>query len=174
MLHPPNVPVPNRSPGLDCQSRQLIPDLLACRTRVAPCLGEVAPTAAMDLLFADTLPPNMTPLSVHEVRFDRPCIIKAFRVVCEGECPHPEISFEGRTPPTALAIELYGSKHGPGVSLCTALLSEPHRRQNLNSPSVIHAIAESAASMPIDYLVIRFVARSSRARPCRRADHHGA
>ena len=113
------------------------------------------------LLFAGTLSPNEVPNSVHEVRFDRPVVLRAFRIVCEGEAPHPEISFQGRTPPTALNVELFGSRHRPGASLCTALLSEPHRRANLNSPSVIHQLGEAAASTLVDYLVIRCAARST-------------
>jgi len=111
----------------------------------------------LTLLYADTLEANTTPQSVHEVRFSRPVTIRAFRVVCEHEWPHREIRFEGRTPPVALNLELFGCRHGTSAKLCTSLMSEPHKRTNLNSPSVIHALGEVAASTPIDYLVIRCV-----------------
>ena len=45
----------------------------------------------LHLLLAETFPPNTVPDSIHEVRFERPCIVKAFRIVSEGERPHPEL-----------------------------------------------------------------------------------
>ena len=125
----------------------------ACVPRSSCARGGMA--SENQLLFAETLAPNTTPQTVHEVRFERPCLVRAFRVVCEGEFPHSEISFEGRTAPTVLTLELFGCRHGAKAGLCTALLAEPHRRQNLTAPSAIYALGEAAASTPIDYLVIR-------------------
>lgn len=109
----------------------------------------------MDLLYADTLAPNTTPVSVHEIRFRRPCILKRFRIVAEGERPHTEIPFEGRTPNTSLTIELFGCQHGAGATLCKPLLDAPHRRQSIAGQSPLLVLNEAAASTPIDYLVVR-------------------
>ena len=110
----------------------------------------------MTLLYCDTLAPNTTPVSVHEIRFNKPVHIHSFRIVCDGERPHPEIPFQGRTPNASLKIELFGCHHGK-AKLCAALLDEPHRRQNLNSPSPTCKLSEKATAMPINYLVVRTV-----------------
>ena len=113
-------------------------------------------SSELQLLYADTLGPNTTPQSVHEIRFERPCILRAFRIVCERERPHPERSFEGCTPPTELTLEMFGTNHGPGSgNLCTSLLSEPHVRKNLNNPSSIQILGEAAANTPVNYVVVR-------------------
>ena len=117
------------------------------------------------LLAAETLPPNLTPKSVHEIRFKSPCFVHAFRIVAEGERPHPEIPFEGRTAATSLTLELFGCRHGEAASLCKSLLDEPFRRQSLAAPSPVNRAGELAATTPVDYLVIRYVrARSARPR----------
>lgn len=108
------------------------------------------------LLAACDFTPNFTPLSEHEITFSTPCIIHAFRIVCEGEQPHPEISFQGQTAPTQFSIEIFGCKHGASAkSVCTALLSEPFERDNDSSPSPMIRVVPEAADMPIDYIVIR-------------------
>ena len=109
----------------------------------------------MLLLFADTLKANTTPQSVHEIRFSQPVLLQGFRVVCDGEKPHAELSFEGQTPPTQLTLEIFGCEHGDSTTLCIPLLSEPHRRQGVGSPSTMVLLAEVAATTRCTYLVIR-------------------
>ena len=109
------------------------------------------------LLAAETLSPNFTPKSVHEIRFRRPCFVHAFRIVAEGERPHPEIPFEGRTATTSLTLELFGCRHGGAASLCKSMLDEPFRRQSLTAPSAVNRAGELAATTLVDYLVIRCV-----------------
>jgi hypothetical protein len=111
----------------------------------------------MLLLYADTLAPNTTPVSIHEVRFRRPCYLRAFRIVCDGERPHTELPFCGGTPPTALTIEFFGCNSTEKKSLCTPLLEEPHRRKSFTIPSTMETFCEKVAASPCNYLVIRTV-----------------
>ena len=59
-------------------SVRLVPDYLrsavAARGSLARKLAAMNATE-LTLLYADTLSPNMTPVSVHEVRFDRPVVL---------------------------------------------------------------------------------------------------
>ena len=103
------------------------------------------------LLFADTLQPNTS--NVHEIRFKHPVHVHGFRIVGDGERPHTELSFEGRTSPALVTIELFGCEHGSGAVLCTSLLTEPHRHQV--GPSMVHELVPSAANARINYLVVR-------------------
>jgi hypothetical protein len=108
----------------------------------------------MTLLFADTLKPNTTPQSVHEVRFKRPVHLQFFRIVCDGECPHPELPFSGETPPLQLTVELFACEHGSDP-LCTALLASPFLRSEILAPSDRHAFSAAATLTRCTYLVIR-------------------
>ena len=122
--------------------------------------------AQLTLLYADTLQPNTTPHSVHEIRFRRPVILHAFRIVRLNESPHPEISFEGGTPATQLTIELFGCQHGektmPKSGLCSPLLDAPHLRQELSIPSSMHELNSTSTAMQCNYVVIRCVRRRTR------------
>ena len=109
---------------------------------------------ALSLVFADTLLPNTTPQSVHEIRFKRPVHLRAFRVVAEGERPHTEIRFEGQTPPTQVALQMFGCEHG-AATLCASMLGEPHLRQDLSTPSQLHMLNDEAATLRCNYLVLR-------------------
>ena len=97
------------------------------------------------LLLAETFEGGL----VHEAEFKRPVRVSAFRVVAEGEVPHPEIGFQGQTPAVPFALELYGAVRGKGT-LCAALLPEPYRHD---------ASATTTQMLPAegvyDYLVIR-------------------
>jgi hypothetical protein len=106
------------------------------------------------LLYADTLKPNTTPQSVHEVRFKRPVHLQYFRIVCDGECPHSELNFSGETPSLQLTIELFGCEHG-SEPICTALLPAPFLRSEMVGPSQMQALSAAAASARCTYLVIR-------------------
>ena len=107
----------------------------------------------MRLLFAGTLKPNTTPRSVHEIRFDRPAHIEAFRIVCEGERPHTEISFEGSSPAMQMGIEMFGCEHGSSA-ICKTLLRESH--QPVERPSPLQPLSEGAKLTRCNYLVIRY------------------
>lgn len=109
---------------------------------------------ALSLVFADTLLPNTTPQSVHEIRFKQTVQLRAFRIVAEGERPHGEIAFEGQTPPTQVTLQLFGCEHG-AASLCAPLLAEPHLRQDLSVPSPLHELADTVTQLRCNYLVIR-------------------
>ena len=110
---------------------------------------------SMLLLYADTLSANTTPQSVHEIRFTQPVLLQAFRIVCEGEKPHADLSFEGQTPPTQLTVELFGCEHGSSTPLCVPLLDEPHRRHAVGTPSSMVHLSEAASAKRCTYLVIR-------------------
>ena len=107
--------------------------------------------ATARLLLADTLRPNTTPQSVHEVRFKRPVNLQYFRIVCDGETPHPELPFSGETPHVQLTVELFACEHGTD-SMCTALLPEPFLRQEIAAPSSLQALPKPVRCT---YLVIR-------------------
>lgn len=109
------------------------------------------------LLFAGTLDPNSTPQSVHEVRFHRPCTLCALRIVSLGERPHPEISFEGQTPPTQVTVEVFGCEYGrdAGAETCVSLLDQPLQRQGVGVPSPLLALGRVATETMVDYVVIR-------------------
>jgi hypothetical protein len=126
---------------------------LRLRIEVATCLAPDVGSAHMRhlLLFADTLQPNAS--KVHEIRFKHPVHVHGFRIVGDGERPHTELSFEGRTSPEIVKIELFGCEHGSGAVLCTSLLTEPHRHQV--GPSMVHELVPSAANARINYLVVR-------------------
>ena len=122
----------------------------------------------VSLLFADTLRPNTTPRSVHEIRFKQPMHLHAFRIVAEGERPHAETGFEGQTPPTQLTLELFGCEHST-ATLCEPLTAEPHRRHSVSAPSSMLQLTEAASAMRCDYVVIRCAFQ-----PCRWLVPHAA
>ena len=107
----------------------------------------------MHLLYADTLRPNTTPHSVHEIRFQKPVLLQAFRIINHGERPHEQLAFEGSTPPSELQINMFGFRHDH-QSACVSLLRKPHRRQ-LETISQTHKFAEDAWLHCMDYIVVR-------------------
>jgi hypothetical protein len=106
------------------------------------------------MLYAGTCWPNTTPRSVHEIRFKRPVLLQSFRIVCEGESPHEQLPMSGKTPRVQLGVEFFAGEHGTDT-VCTALLSSPHRRTDLAAPSTLHPFLASAASVRCNYLVVR-------------------
>lgn len=75
----------------------------------------------MRLLLAETFEGSTDAgKSVHEVHFKRPVRLAAFRVVAQGDVPHPELNFQGKTLAAPFLLELFGAQVGKGP-LCSAL-----------------------------------------------------
>ena len=147
-----------------CEAVRFPNSIAACvrESRAAAC-GSALLYVMVRLLFAETLKPNTSPKSVHEIRFSRPVRLHAFRLVCNGERPHDELPFTGETPNIQLTVELFACEHGKD-SLCTALLPEPFLRHETNAPSTLQALP--TASSRCTYLVVR--CGSARCSPGRR------
>lgn len=104
----------------------------------------------MRLLLAETFEASTDAAkSVHEVHFKRPVRLSAFRVVAQGDVPHPELSFHGKTPATPFVLELFGAQVGKG-SLCTALWK--------GKPPTSSALELLSSEGLCDYMVVRCAA----------------
>ena len=106
----------------------------------------------MHLLYANTLMPNTTPQSLHEIRFKKPVFLQAFRIVNENERAHDTLN--GRTPFTQLVLDMFAFQHACNHS-CIPMLHGPHRRNQDYNPSSLHPFTQVAATTSVDYVVVR-------------------